>query len=29
LLQLAKHRGIKTVNVVRRQEQVEELKQLG
>lgn len=29
IIQLAKHRGIKTVNVVRRQEQVEELKQLG
>ena len=28
-LQLCKHRGIKTINVVRRQEQVAELKELG
>jgi hypothetical protein len=29
LIQLAKHKGIRTINVVRRQEQVEELKALG
>ncbi len=28
-LQLAKHRGIKTINVVRRQEAADELKALG
>lgn len=29
VIQLAKHRGIRTINTVRRAEQVEELKQLG
>ena len=29
LIQYCKHKGIKTINVVRRQEQVQELKDLG
>jgi hypothetical protein len=29
LIQYAKHKGIKTINIVRRQEQVQQLKDLG
>jgi hypothetical protein len=29
LIQYAKHKGIKTINLVRRQEQVQQLKDLG
>jgi hypothetical protein len=29
LIQYCKHKGIRTINVVRRQEQVQELKDLG
>ena len=29
LIQYAKHAGIKTINIVRRQEQVQQLKDLG